>query len=131
VAILERVVELGHRPGERTQWTKTVGPCHKLLPVADVLWTFLKIKDIEPTNNAAERALRQSVIQRKISHCDQSLLIGGRGVIFPGSYRNGFVSSMFAKLIRREFPFPMDVSGSIKILFNSTRHGTRPNVTAA
>ena len=25
-------------------------------------------KGIEPTNNAAERALRQSVIQRKISH---------------------------------------------------------------
>jgi Transposase IS66 family len=33
---------------------------------------LLKIKGIEPTNNAAERVLRQSVIQRKISHCDQS-----------------------------------------------------------
>jgi hypothetical protein len=43
-----------------------------LLPVANGLWTLLKVKGIEPTNNAAERALRQSVIQHKISHFDQS-----------------------------------------------------------
>ncbi len=36
--------------------------------MAGGLWTFLGNKWIEPTNNAAERALRQSVIQRKISH---------------------------------------------------------------
>jgi hypothetical protein len=47
------VVELGHRRGERTPWAKTVDTCHKLLPLADGLWTFLKIKGIEPTNNAA------------------------------------------------------------------------------
>jgi hypothetical protein len=68
VATLQRVVKPSHRHGERTPWGKTVGTCHKLLPVADGLWTFLKINGIEPTNNAAERALRQSVIQRKISH---------------------------------------------------------------
>ena len=71
-ATLQQVVELGYQRGERTPWAKTVGTCHKLLPVADGLWTFLKIKGIEPTNNAAERALRQSVIQRKISHGVQS-----------------------------------------------------------
>jgi hypothetical protein len=38
-----------------------------VLPVASGLWTFLTITGIEPTNNAAERALRQSVIQRKIN----------------------------------------------------------------
>jgi hypothetical protein len=32
------------------------------------LWTFPTIKGNEPTNNAAEHALRQSVIQRNISH---------------------------------------------------------------
>ena len=37
-----------------------------MLPVADGLWTFFKIEGIEPTHNAAEPALRQSVIQRKI-----------------------------------------------------------------
>ncbi len=36
------------------------------------LWTFLETQGIEPTNNAAKRALRQSVIQRKISHGVQS-----------------------------------------------------------
>lgn len=36
------------------------------------LWTFLEIEGVEPTTNAAERALRQSVIQRKISHGVQS-----------------------------------------------------------
>jgi len=66
------VVELGHPSGERTPWAKMVGTCNKLLPVADGLCTFLNIKGIEPTNNAAERALRQSVIQRKISHGVQS-----------------------------------------------------------
>ena len=46
--------------------------CRKLLKVTGALWTFLEIEGIEPTNNAAERALRQSVIQRKISHGVQS-----------------------------------------------------------
>lgn len=36
------------------------------------LWTFLEIQGIEPTINAAERALRQAVIHRKISHGVQS-----------------------------------------------------------
>ena len=46
--------------------------CQKLLKQKKALWTFLDIQGIEPTNNAAERALRQSVIQRKISHGVQS-----------------------------------------------------------
>ena len=50
----------------------TAAGCQQLLQVADGLWSFLEIEGIEPTNNAAERALRQSVIQRKISNGDQS-----------------------------------------------------------
>jgi transposase len=69
---LQRVVELGCQRGERTPWASTVRTCQQLLKVADGLWTFLEIEGIEPTNNAAERALRQSVIQRKISHGVQS-----------------------------------------------------------
>jgi transposase len=38
----------------------------------EALWTFLEIEGVEPTNNAAERALRPAVIQRKISHGVQS-----------------------------------------------------------
>jgi transposase len=72
VATLQRVVELGVQRGERTPWAKTVRTCQQILQVADALWTFLETRGIEPTNNAAERALRQSVIQRKISHGVQS-----------------------------------------------------------
>ena len=71
-ATLQRVVELGYQRGEQTPWAKTVRTCHKLLKQKEALWTFLEIQGIEPTNNAAERALRQSVIQRKISHGVQS-----------------------------------------------------------
>ena len=71
-ATLQRVVELGYERGERTPWAKTVRTCQQILQLADGLWTFLEIRGIEPTNNAAERALRQSVIQRKISHGVQS-----------------------------------------------------------
>jgi len=49
-----------------------VRTCQQVLQRSDALWTFLEIQGVEPTNNAAERALRQSVIQRKISHGVQS-----------------------------------------------------------
>jgi transposase len=71
-ATLQQVVELGAQRSERTPWARTVRTCRKLLKVRGALWTFLEIEGIEPTNNAAERALRQSVIQRKISHGVQS-----------------------------------------------------------
>ena len=31
------------------------------------MWTFLRVRGIEPTNNAAERALRHAVLWRKSS----------------------------------------------------------------
>ena len=63
---------LGVERRERTPWAKTVRTCQQLHSVAAGLWTSLEIEGIEPTNNAAERALRQSVIQRKINHGVQS-----------------------------------------------------------
>jgi transposase len=38
-----------------------------LLEGEEHLWTFLKVRGIEPTNNAAERALRHAVLWRKSS----------------------------------------------------------------
>jgi hypothetical protein len=78
VATLQRVVELGYQRGEGTPWAKTVRTCHELLPVADGLWTILEMEGIEPTNNAAERALRQSVIQRKIRDLPSNSLRSNR-----------------------------------------------------
>ncbi len=64
---LQRVVDLGFARKERTPWAQTVHTFQQLLQRKEALWTFLDHPGIEPTNNAAERALRQSVIQRKIS----------------------------------------------------------------
>jgi transposase len=71
-ATLQRVVELGAERGERTPWASTVRTCQQLQKVTGGLWTGMENKGIAPTNNAAERALRESVIQRKISHSVQS-----------------------------------------------------------
>jgi transposase len=71
-ATLQRVVDLGCERGERTPWAQTVRTCRQLLQRKQALWTFLETPGIEPTNNAAERALRQSVIHRKISYGVQS-----------------------------------------------------------
>jgi transposase len=45
---------------------------NKLLKIWPALWTFTSLDGVEPTNNAAERALRGPVIQRKLSYGNQS-----------------------------------------------------------
>lgn len=52
--------------------TKTRNTCHNILKVESALWTFVDREGIEPTNNAAERALRRSVIWRRRSFGSQS-----------------------------------------------------------
>lgn len=44
--------------GEKTPLAKTVGTCKKMLTVEPAFWTFVDCQGVEPTNNAAERALR-------------------------------------------------------------------------
>jgi transposase len=51
---------------------RIVGMCNELHDRKDWLWTFTKVKGIEPTNNSAERALRRAVIYRKLSFGTQS-----------------------------------------------------------
>lgn len=46
---------------------RLVGMCRELFDHRDWLWTFLDVDGVEPTNNAAERSLRQAVIWRKLS----------------------------------------------------------------
>jgi len=46
--------------------------CEELYSRRDWLWTFTKVKGIERTNNAAERALCPAVIYRKLSFGAQS-----------------------------------------------------------
>src|SRR5205807_733614 len=47
---------------------KTAGVCRELLKLEPALWAFLRVKGVEPTNNAAERALRHAVLWRKSSY---------------------------------------------------------------
>jgi transposase len=58
--------------GEKTPLAKTVRTCQQLLKVEAAMWTFVTIEGIEPTNNAAERALRPAVLWRKNSLGSQS-----------------------------------------------------------
>jgi transposase len=46
---------------------KTAALCRNLLKLEPALWTFARVEGVEPTNNAAERALRKAVLWRKRS----------------------------------------------------------------
>ena len=52
---------------------RLTGMCQELWNQRDWLWTFLEHEGVEPTNNAAERALRHAVIWRKLSFGTQSV----------------------------------------------------------
>ena len=47
------------------KWGQTEGFCRDLLSLWPALWTFTEREGVEPTNNAAERALRPVVLWRK------------------------------------------------------------------
>jgi transposase len=51
---------------------QVVGMCRELYDHRHWLWTFLDHEEVEPTNNASERALRHAVIWRKLSFGTQS-----------------------------------------------------------
>ena len=51
---------------------RLIGMCEELYSHRAWLWTFVDHDGIEPTNNAAERALRHAVIWRKLSFGTQS-----------------------------------------------------------
>jgi len=53
--------------GMRGRVAKVAGMCREIWTLSPALWTFAKVDGVEPTNNAAERALRHAVILRKTS----------------------------------------------------------------
>jgi transposase len=53
--------------GSTSGCAKTAGTCRQLLAVEPALWTFARVEGVEPTNNAAERALRHAVLWRRTS----------------------------------------------------------------
>jgi transposase len=65
---VERLLEAGQTCGV----PKTEGTCRELLKLRQALWTFVRHNGVEPTNNAAERAIRPGVLWRKGSFGTQS-----------------------------------------------------------
>ena len=51
--------------GSRDPHAPTAATCREILALAPALWTFVRVAGVEPTNNAAERALRPGVLWRK------------------------------------------------------------------
>ena len=58
---VERLLEAGQSCGT----PKTEGTCRAILKRRQALWTFVRHEGVEPTNNAAERAIRPGVLWRK------------------------------------------------------------------
>ena len=54
--------------GSRRGGVKTAGVCRELLAIEASLWIFASREGVEPTNNAAERAVRHAVCWRKTSY---------------------------------------------------------------
>ena len=67
MARLRGEVRQSLKEGSKCGCAKTSATCFEILKVEEGLWTFARIEGIEPTNNAAERALRFAVIWRRIS----------------------------------------------------------------
>jgi transposase len=67
VAKIRRRVEALLRHGSVCGHPKTQRTCLNLLAEFEALWTFSQHEGVDPTNNAAERALRPLVIWRKSS----------------------------------------------------------------
>jgi transposase len=60
-ARLGRLLRRGHENADR----KAVALCQELSKWWPAVWTFARVDGVEPTNNAAERALRPAVLWRK------------------------------------------------------------------
>jgi transposase len=62
---IQRAVARLLQAGQTCGVAKTEGVCREVLKVYDALWTFVRVEGVEPTNNAAERAIRPGVLWRK------------------------------------------------------------------
>jgi hypothetical protein len=67
MGLLRQLVELTLTEGAYCGHPAPEHTCQNLLELKEALWTFVATPGVDPTNNAAERALRGSVIRRKLS----------------------------------------------------------------
>ena len=64
---LRPAIQRALEDGSECACAATAGTCSEILRVEEGLWNFVWFPGVEPTNNAAERALRHAVIWRRIS----------------------------------------------------------------
>ena len=69
--VQHQVIEL-LRQGTACNHSKTAGTCRDILKREDALWTFVRVKNVEPTNNFGERQVRPGVLWRNGSFGTQS-----------------------------------------------------------
>jgi transposase len=69
---VRREVERLLAAGQTCGLPKTEGTCREIFRLRQALWTFVRHPEVEPTNNAAERAIRPGVLWRKGSFGTQS-----------------------------------------------------------
>jgi hypothetical protein len=67
---LRALLQRAGRQSKRTRFHRVFA--NNLLKIWPALWTFAETEGVQPTNNAAERALRGPVIHRKLSHGSRS-----------------------------------------------------------
>jgi len=72
-SLLQQAADYKITSKEKTPFAKTVPTCRQLLKVETAMWLFLTMEDVEPTNNAAETAIRPAVIWRRTSFGSQTL----------------------------------------------------------
>jgi transposase len=77
---VQRKVKALLQAGARSGHKKTRRTCANIIKVEQCLWTFVRVRGVEPTNNAAERALRRAVLWRRKSFGTQS----SAGSLFVG-----------------------------------------------
>ena len=65
--IMRRVRQALAQGAEQRRCSRTANTCANLLKLWPALWGFITHPGVEPTNNAAEQALRGIVLKRKIS----------------------------------------------------------------
>jgi transposase len=71
-SLLEEGAAYAASRGDKSARARTSRTCRELLKVEEALWLFVRREGIEPTNNAAERALRPAVLWRRTSFGTQS-----------------------------------------------------------
>ena len=69
---VRREVERLLNAGQTCGVPKTEGTCREILKLRQALWTCVRHEGVEPTHNAAERAIRPGVLWRKGSFGTQS-----------------------------------------------------------